>query len=142
MKIRLNTDAEAHANGMLYGLRILVVDDSAENAEALQYFVETEGGEARAATGAAEALLIAESEAFDLIISDISMPEINGYQLLRELRKRPHTASVPAIALTGYGRSEDAERTREAGYFAHMTKPVIFDQLLSMVLAAVRQCPK
>jgi two-component system CheB/CheR fusion protein len=67
------------------------------------------------------------------VISDISMPEMDGYQLLSELRKLPQMKDVPAVALTGYGRSADIERAHAEGFAQHLTKPIDIDQLLVIV---------
>jgi len=66
------------------------------------------------------------------------MPGMDGYQLLRELRTRPRTAGLPAIAVTGFGQSEDAERSRAAGFVAHLAKPVQISRLVEATLAALR----
>lgn len=117
----------------LSGLRILVVDDAPDTVEMMQIMLEFEGAMVTTATSAAEALQIAEATDFDLILSDITMPEIDGYALLRELRKRPRTAQTPAVALTGYGRGEDVEQERDAGFDSHLTKPVLLEELVKVV---------
>ena len=76
---------------------------------------------------------IANQKRFDLIISDISMPDMDGYQLLRKLRELPNMDRVPAVALTGYGRSADIERAHAEGFAEHLTKPINVDQLLQIV---------
>jgi two-component system CheB/CheR fusion protein len=78
-------------------------------------------------------LQIAKAKRFDLVISDISMPEMDGYQLLNELRQLPEMAEIPAVALTGYGRSADVQRTRDEGFAEHLTKPLDLDRLLQIV---------
>jgi two-component system CheB/CheR fusion protein len=112
---------------------ILIVDDSAESTEMLSKLLELEGAFVDSARSGAEALEIAREKRFDLVISDISMPEMDGYQLLRELRQVPEMESVPAIALTGYGRTADIERAHAEGFAEHLTKPIDIDQLLQIV---------
>jgi two-component system CheB/CheR fusion protein len=121
------------ATGALRSKFILVVDDSSESTEMLGKLLEIEGAFVDLARSGAEALTIAGQKRFDLVISDISMPEMDGYQLLRKLRQLPHMESVPAVALTGYGRSADIERAHTEGFAEHLIKPIDIDQLLQIV---------
>ncbi len=121
------------ATGALRSKFILVVDDSPESTEMLGKLLEIEGAFVDLARSGAEALQVADRKRFDLIISDISMPEMDGYQLLKELRKLPNMKHVPAVALTGHGRPGDIERAREEGFSQHLIKPVDIDQLLVIV---------
>jgi PAS domain S-box-containing protein len=121
------------ATGALSAKFILIVDDSSESTEMLGKLLELEGAFVDSAKSGAEALSIAQQKRFDLVISDISMPEMDGYQLLRELRQLPEMESVPAIALTGYGRTADIERAHTEGFAEHLTKPIDIDQLLQIV---------
>ncbi|MEP6568275.1 MAG: PAS domain S-box protein [Acidobacteriota bacterium] len=119
--------------GALLRKCILVVDDSLESMEMLGRLLELEGAFVDVARSGAEALAIANGKRFDLIISDISMPEMDGYHLLKELRKLPQLAKVPAVALTGYGRSVDIQRAHAEGFAEHLTKPIDMDRLLVIV---------
>jgi PAS domain S-box-containing protein len=130
------------APGELAGLRVLIVDDTPDTAGALRLLLELEGARVASAGGGAEALALAEKEDFDLLLTDISMPGMDGYELLAELRRRPQTANLRAIALTGFGREEDVERTRAAGFVTHMTKPVEFNDLIKIVKSAARPAPQ
>ena len=121
------------ATGALSSKFILIVDDSVESTDMLGKLLEIEGAFVDLARSGAEALAIANQKRFDLIISDISMPEMDGYQLLSELRKLPHMENVPAVALTGYGRTADIERAHAEGFAHHLTKPLDIDQLLLIV---------
>ena len=121
------------ATGALRSKFILVVDDSPESTEMLGKLLQLEGAFVDLARNGAEALGLAERKRFDLIISDISMPEMDGYELLRELRKLPQMEQVPAVALTGYGRNADIERAHAEGFAEHLTKPIDIDQLLVIV---------
>ncbi len=121
------------ATGALRRKFILVVDDSPETTEMLGKLLELEGAIVESARSGAEALDIAKRKEFDLIISDISMPEMDGYQLLQKLRELPEMKGVPAVALTGYGRSNDIERAHNEGFSEHLTKPLDMDQLLKIV---------
>ena len=108
----------------LQGLRILVVDDDPDGIETLGMLLGIEGAEVTAARSGADALRFCETKGFDLIISDIGMPMMDGSQLIATLRRRPTTERTPAIALTGYGRPQDVKAALTAGFTAHLTKPV------------------
>jgi PAS domain S-box-containing protein len=121
------------ATGALGNKFVLVVDDSRETTEMLGKLLELEGAFVDTARSGAEAMQIAQAKRFDLVISDISMPEMDGYQLLNNLRQLPDMANVPAVALTGYGRNADVKRTRDEGFAEHLTKPLDLDRLLQIV---------
>lgn len=112
---------------------ILVVDDSRETIDMLSRLLQMEGAFVHTARSGEEALAIAAENTFDLIISDISMPEMDGYQLLRNLRQIPSMNDVPALALTGFGRISDVNRARDEGFAEHFTKPIDIDRLLGSV---------
>jgi len=110
-------------NGTLKGLEVLVVDDSEDTAEMVQHLLEIGGATVCAVTSGSEALRIAREREFDVVLSDISMPEMDGFQFLSELRKLPGKEDLPAVALTGFGRPEDVQRAADEGFYAHLTKP-------------------
>jgi len=126
------------ATGALDGTRILVVDDSRETTDMLSKLLEMDGAEVQTARGGMEALSLAGAAEFDLVISDISMPEMDGYQLLQELRQLPQMAKVPALALTGFGRVSDVDRAHREGFSKHFTKPLDIDKLLGSVRELTR----
>jgi PAS domain S-box-containing protein len=121
------------STGALSNKFILVVDDSSETTEMLGKLLQLEGAFVELARSGAEALEIAGRKNFDLVVSDISMPEMDGYQLLQKLRELPSMANVPAVALTGYGRGADVDRALDEGFAEHLTKPLDLDQLLLIV---------
>jgi len=121
------------ATGALNSKFILIVDDSTETTEMLGKLLELEGAFVDIAKSGREALEIAREKRFDLVVSDISMPEMDGYQLLRSLREIPDMANVPVVALTGYGRTNDIDRARDEGFAEHLTKPLDLDKLLLIV---------
>ena len=121
------------STGALSSKFVLVVDDSTESTEMLGKLLEIEGAYVDLARSGTEALEIANKKRFDLVISDISMPEMDGYQLLRKLRALPNMDHVPAIALTGYGRTADIERAHAEGFAEHLTKPIDIERLLQIV---------
>ncbi len=127
------------ARGALEGTSILVVDDSSETTEMLSKLLELDGAHVQTACGGREALALARKSSFDLVISDISMPEMDGYQLLHNLRRLPQMANVPALALTGFGRVSDIDRAHREGFTQHFTKPLDIEKLLRSVRALTRQ---
>jgi two-component system CheB/CheR fusion protein len=134
--VRSKTMGVADAS-VLKGLRILLVDDSLESLEAFGALLELEGAEVTAESSAQKALARAGNAQFDLILSDIAMPDMSGYELIEALRKQPNTAKVPVIALTGFGRDQDAARALRAGFDAHIGKPVTLSGLLGVLGANV-----
>ncbi|MEO5721515.1 MAG: response regulator, partial [Chthoniobacterales bacterium] len=91
-----------------------------------------------AATGAAALELFETAGPFDALISDLGLPDQNGFDLLRQIHALQPT--LPAIALSGYGMDEDVKRAKDAGFGAHLVKPVPFDQLRTLLdnIAAAR----
>jgi two-component system CheB/CheR fusion protein len=122
----------------LRGLRILLVEDSADSLHAMSLLLQLDGAEIGTAGCGARALDLLEREAFDLLISDIGMPGMSGYELVAEVRRRPALARLPAIALTGYDRGIDHARARDAGFDAHVAKPIQIKQLIDAIGAL---CP-
>jgi CheY-like chemotaxis protein len=105
-------------------LTVLVIDDSADIALMLTTILQNAGYEAVMSTSAVEALKLADNRNFDLVISDIAMPEMDGYSLARALRSRPEYREVPLIAVTGFDQYDDRERALAAGFNTHVKKPV------------------
>jgi two-component system CheB/CheR fusion protein len=126
-------------NGSLQGLEVLVIDDSQDTAEMVQHLLEIGGATVCAVTSGSEALRIARERPFDVVLSDISMPEMDGFEFLSELRKLPGKQNVPAIALTGFGRPEDVQRACEEGFCAHLTKPFDLQTLARLLQNVPRQ---
>ena len=118
---------------LLKGKSILIVDDSRDTIDMLTKLLTLEGARVESAGSGKEALQIAGQRSFDLIISDISMPEMDGYQLLREIRGLANGENLPALALTGYGRSHDITRARAEGFADHLTKPIDINRFLRTV---------
>lgn len=96
--------------------------------------LEMQGAQVTAAASGDKALRKAaqSTEPYHLIISDIGMPDMDGYMLLGELRKQHSTSASPAIALSGSTRDRDVERVLAAGFETHVCKPIVFDQFLTM----------
>ena len=115
------------------GRLALVVDDVADVTEMLAVVLTHAGYSVVTAASAPAALKAARERQFDVIISDIGMPEMNGYQLAREIRLLPGYETVPMVAVTGYSMFDDRERSSKAGFNAHMTKPIDPRALLDLI---------
>jgi PAS domain S-box-containing protein len=131
--------ASSQLTGELSGARILIVDDTQDSLDMLHFLLSGEGASVKTAASGAAGLAIANEADFDLVISDISMPEMDGYEFLQALRTNPRHVKVPAIALTGFGREEDIARTRQAGFTTHLTKPLDFDNLLQLARLTIEK---
>ncbi len=110
------------------GRRVLLVEDHAPTRAALAGLLEKRGYDPVSAASMADALRLVENERVDFVISDIGLPDGDGYQLMRTLRDRH---SLVGVALSGYGSEDDVERGRQAGFQAHLTKPVTVGMLES-----------
>ncbi len=118
----------------LDSLRILLVEDEPDTLEYLQRLLEDHGGLVFAARSAAQALQILRREHVELVISDIGLPEMDGYALIQQIRLNfNHGERIPAIALTAYARAEDRARALAAGFDAHVAKPAEAAALLAVV---------
>ncbi|NWL76517.1 chemotaxis protein [Pseudomonas taiwanensis] len=115
--------------GQFNGLRVLIVDDSADIRTIMQAVLEMEGASVTTADDGISALKLLEDDGWDLILSDIGMPGMDGHELMRRIRQMPHHENTPAIALTGYGTTSDADLAYEAGFNAHVSKPVSLETL-------------
>ena len=102
----------------------LVVDDVSDVTDMLSVLMTHAGYEVATASSAAEAISLANENHFDIVISDIGMPEMNGYQLAEALRALPDYQSTPMVAVTGYSMFDDRNRSLTAGFNEHVTKPI------------------
>lgn len=123
----------------LAGMTVLVIDDELDSLELVQQVLAASDATILTATGAREALRLVELRRPDLIISDIGMPLVDGFELIRRVRAMPEreAAGVPAIALTAFSRREDQQRALEAGFDEFLAKPVAPATLLQTVAAIV-----
>jgi two-component system CheB/CheR fusion protein len=108
----------------LEGLHILVVDDGPDAVDAMHELLEMDGGEVEIAVNGKQALELAQKRRFDVIISDIAMPGMDGIALIRALRALPGYEKVVAIACSGFNRRQDIQQALAAGFDAHLTKPI------------------
>jgi signal transduction histidine kinase len=119
----------------LDGVRLLIVDDDEDSRDLIGCILEEQGATVASASSAGEALRLLEEHPPDVLLSDIGMPDINGYALIHRIRGMPaeRGGNTPAIALTAYARTVDGERAFTAGFQAHVTKPVDPDNLAAVV---------
>src|ERR1700752_137219 len=117
----------------LEGLEVLIVEDSPDTLMLLSTIFRREGANVSTAESASEALSRAVDKRPQIIVSDIGMPEVDGYQLLEQLRILPGLVDVPAIAISGYASEEDRERALAAGYLALVPKPLDVEVLFSLI---------
>ena len=117
--------------------RILVVDDLGPAAFVVATLLRSRGQRVRTAASGAEALAMIEQEKPELILSDISMPEMTGYELAEEIRRRPEWDDIGLVAVTGYGQESDRKLTREAGFNSHVVKPISIQILEHLLLTSI-----
>ncbi len=117
------------------GVRVLIVDDEADTRELLQFILEGCGVRVRTANSAAAALEAIKAEKFDVLVSDIGMPEEDGYSLIAKVRAldKEQGGRVPA-ALTAYAREEDRIRVLRSGFQIHVLKPISPSELIAVVV--------
>lgn len=125
----------------LLGTRVLVVDDDTDARELLRSILAQRGASVRTAGSASEALAQLDSRVPDVLVSDIGMPEQDGYGLIREVRMRPREKGghIPALALTAFARSDDRRRAISAGFHMHLAKPVEPAELVTVVASLARR---
>jgi CheY-like chemotaxis protein len=118
---------------MSNSLRVLLVDDHDDMLTIMQLLMTQRGYSVATATSGAEALALAPEFAPQVVVSDIGMPGMDGYELMSTLRRADELAPFKSIALTGYDEPDDHERARQVGYDAQMTKPVDFNSLFNVI---------
>jgi CheY-like chemotaxis protein len=119
-------------------LQVMVVDDNTDAAESLGVLLDIEGHAAHIAHNGAEALQIAQEHALDVVFLDIGLPDMSGYDVARRLRMLPGLQQTLLVALTGWGTQDDRQRTREAGFDRHLTKPAELPAVEELLRAAAQ----
>lgn len=124
----------------LEGRRVLVVDDDADMREFLRTVLADGGAMVQAVPSVVEALTAFDRMPPDVLVSDIGMPEFDGFDLIEAIRQRPaaNGGRVPAVALTGFSRIEDRRRAIASGFQVHVIKPVEPDEILDIVASLLR----
>lgn len=118
---------------------VLVVDDVPDVTEMIQLLLKHAGYDVSTADSAEAALRLAQKKNYDLVISDIGMPEMNGYELATALRNLTAYNATPLIAVTGYSEYDDRGRAVSAGFDVHLTKPIEPTQLLNLMSELLSQ---
>ena len=116
-----------------HGRRVLVVDDNRDAASSLAMLLQITGNETNVAHDGATAFAAVEQHRPEVVLLDIGLPTLNGYDVCRRIREQPWGKDVVVIALTGWGQAEDRRRTNEAGFDGHLTKPVDHAALMEML---------
>ncbi len=141
-QIRLESSFERPKH--LRGIRVLVVDDEEDARQLVKAILDECGCEVTLASSVKEAMLALEREIPDVLVSDIGMPQEDGYDLIRRVRSLPveGAVSLPAAALTAYARTEDRRRVLSAGYSMHIPKPVEPSELIAVVVSLTRSAQR
>ncbi|SET08064.1 Response regulator receiver domain-containing protein [Nitrosospira multiformis] len=123
----------------LSGVRVLLVDDEEDALTITRLMLELHGAEVVTAPAAAEGLEKVQTYALDIIISDISMPQMDGYQFIRAVRNLPaHKGrNTPALALSAFNRSRDRASALDAGFLAYLSKPVLLQELITEIMTTI-----
>lgn len=143
--------AEAGSGGVgpldrhtLQDIRVLVVEDEVDNRELIRRLLEAHGAQVVTAGTASEAMAQASDHRPHILVSDIGLPDVDGYELIRRIRRLQAEGldNIPAVALTAFARSEDRARALRAGYQAHIAKPVEPAELVATVASFVELLPQ
>jgi CheY-like chemotaxis protein len=113
--------------------KVLIVDDNVDSARLLELLLASKGHHARCAADGAEALQVAAEQQPDLVLLDLSLPDLDGFELADRLRAMPGLAGIRLIAVTGWSDPEAAARARESGFEAFLVKPVNMDKLTALL---------
>ena len=117
-------------------LQVLVVDDNTDAAESLGVLLDIEGHAAHIAHTGAEALQVAQTRPLDVVFLDIGLPDMTGYDVAKRMRMLPSMQKTLLVALTGWGTQDDRQRTRDAGFDRHLTKPAELPAVEELLRAA------
>ena len=129
----VTTDTRVTTAQRLDQRAILIVEDSADTREVLKFMLEAEGARVATAASGLEGVAAATTFGPEIVLCDIGLPDIDGLEVARRLRRRTDCDQIRLIALTGYGQSEDVRQALRAGFEAHLTKPINLDELLALL---------
>lgn len=132
-RMKIATQVNPTPRDGLNRLKVLAVDDDEDTTSLVQSLLEMNGATVITANSGAEALELALHSDFEVVLSDISMPGMDGFEFVRRLRSIPGKENVRVVALTGFGRQEDIQQARNEGFIAHLTKPLDVETLLSFL---------
>lgn len=131
--VKVQTTASDSASN---SIRVLVVDDHADTLRVLRKLLQSLGYQAATAGSVAAALNYAAENEVDVLVSDIGLPDATGHDLVRQMRR---IQNVPAVAISGFGSAADIQNSRDAGFYAHLTKPLDFDLLHATIQKAAHE---
>jgi CheY-like chemotaxis protein len=134
----VTSDTVGEAAAYLAGLHVVAVDDQEETRALIRAVLEARGAQVTVCSTADDTLATVARERPDVLVADIGMPQVDGYELIRRIRASQdhHAATLPSIALTAYGSEHDRARALAAGYWEHLAKPIM-PSALAMAVAAV-----
>jgi CheY-like chemotaxis protein len=138
---RIAPHADQRAEGTLLGLSIAVVDDNRDAADSLAMLLRMQGADVQISYDGATALSSLANSPAEVILLDLGMPGMDGFQVAAEVRARSPTHKATLIALTGWGQEEDQRRVRAAGFDAHLVKPVDPAALIALLESLKRSSP-
>jgi CheY-like chemotaxis protein len=123
----------------LYGIKVLIVDDDRDTRDLIEWVLKRVGAEVTAVGSAREALEAIDRDKPHVLVSDIAMPEEDGYSLLRKIRALPpeHGGRIPAIALTAHSLVQDRLQSLRAGFQSHVPKPVVPEEMVEVVASVI-----
>ncbi|MBW4444298.1 MAG: response regulator [Plectolyngbya sp. WJT66-NPBG17] len=136
----IQNERSSESSSTLSGLRVLVVDDEPDSRELVAFVLEQSGAEVMAATTAYEALEMLNRLKPEVLLSDIGMPEMDGYMLMQQVRALPpeQGGQVRAIALTAYAGDFDQQQARQAGFQQHVSKPIEPENLIQVIFSLMK----
>jgi len=117
---------------------VLIIEDNADTRDVLKLMLEVDGATVETAEGGEAGLHAVERMRPDVVLCDIGLPDIDGFEVARRIRARADLAATRLIALTGYGQAEDMRQALKAGFEAHLTKPVNLEQLMALLTSVSR----
>ncbi|MBD2020150.1 response regulator [Leptolyngbya sp. FACHB-36] len=128
-------------NPAFMGLRILIVDDDHDSRDLLTYVLQSEGASVVAVESVQAALVVIKQQSLDILVSDITLPDADGYFLIQEVRRQEteRGGHLPAIAVTAGARPEDRANALAAGFQKYLSKPVDLDELIAEITDLIPQ---
>jgi DNA-binding response OmpR family regulator len=135
-KLGLSTGASEKAAAAAAPRRILVVDDNRDGVASLALLLNMAGHETRTAFDGEEAVKVAEQFDPHIVLLDLGLPKLNGYDVCRRIRKQKQGMSILIVAVTGWGQDEDKMKSLDAGFDMHLVKPVEAEHLMAVLAAA------
>ncbi|HEY6248090.1 MAG TPA: PAS domain S-box protein [Pyrinomonadaceae bacterium] len=137
--LRRDTVSSAERAQSTQAWRVLVVDDNVDSADSIASLLESSGHDVKVAYSAEKALEMATDYQPEIMLLDIGLPEMDGYEVAKRLRQNPQLKDLRLIALTGYGQDSDRQRSREAGFDAHVVKPVDWRNLSELLESLMKR---